>query len=256
MYRKRYRRGTRYRKRFRKRGGKVGRWRGRRYIGTRKPWRKLKTNFAVNDYRTVVVSRQLGTFQVDRGTTGGSNAIFKCNYDDLMQEDWSDLTEKYEQFYVKDITFVIEPKTISTSNITIRVDNNNIPYLVARPTDPNDVQPSVTDISKLRMTSAKYIPIMKKRRTRINVTPVVTIQSTFSDAAGGSSVEYKAERYRRLPWLNTTTDGRSINFAQINITRPQLDTTEPLPDGFQLSWGVSVYATVKMRGNKNNIIPV
>ena len=112
----------------------------------------MNTNFAINDYRTVRICRQLGTFQLDASTAGGSNSIFKVNYNDLAEDDWKVLKDTYEQFYVKNITFVLEPKTISTSNATVGVDVNNIPYLVVRPTDPNDVQPGVSDISKLRMT--------------------------------------------------------------------------------------------------------
>lgn len=238
------RRSLKYGRRY-NRPRKVGRRRGRRFTGGgARAGRPLNTNFARNDYRTVRVCQRIGEIRSSVGQPFNTYT-FGVDYDTLMEQ-WPALRNTYRQYYVKNLSLVLEPRTIAKGATNIRITGKEIPYVVIRTLNPTTTTGTGSvNVELLRQTpGCRYIPMMGRKRTIHNIKPSTRIQRTFAV----EPTDVNSYKYERLPWLNTTAAGRTIQFAAVSYTTPDLANAGTTPD-FEMWWDVVAYATVTMRGN-------
>lgn len=220
---------------------------GRRYrSGPAKVGRSLITNFNRNDYKTFRAVQNLGEIEVKSGVLLQNNTRFICELDHWTTE-WADEIEKYSQFRMSNIQFVLKPRSVITSAHDMVVASNEIPYLTMRTVNPTDTEPALQSIPKLQQTpGVRYIPIQRKSRTVQNCAPMMTQLDSFVHTTGTSSYE----RQKIAGWMDITTSTKTLALSAIEVSVPAMSVVSPS----NLYWDVSVYATIHLRGNNTQLI--
>lgn len=239
---RRPRRGRRYAKRTtgKRRGG-------RRYrSGPARVGKSLRTNFQMNDHNKIRAVQNLGEIEVKSGPLVQNNTRFVCDLDHWTTE-WVDEIEKYSQFRMTDIQFVLKPRSVITSAHSVVCSTNQINHLSLRTVNPTDPPLAMQSIPKLQQTpGVRYIPLQRKARTIQNCAPMMTQLDSFVTTVGTDSFE----RQKTVGWIDITTDTKTLPLAAIEVTVPGMDTVTPT----NLFWDVSVYATIHLRGNKTQLV--
>lgn len=208
-----------------------------------------------NDYRTLRVVKEVGFFDVGQDTTlVNNNARFVCSLDHWTTE-WSREIEAYEEFKISNIQFVIQPRTMAldTNATANHVYLGEIPYLAARVVNPNSPVSSQLLADDVRHTPGfRFLPFNTKKRFVINATPGLKVRSTVIDdtsSASGNSV--LVDRHIRMPWLKIDSVTKALDLAAIEIRKPRFDNAT----GQAFKFDVRCYATLRLRGNKDELVP-
>lgn len=227
--------------------GTLRRRRGRRYMGKKANiGRRLNTNFTRNDYRTVRVSKRIGDILVAEGIPLANNSRW-VNHLDHWTTEWAREIESYEEFRFKDVQFVIEPRSVVTGATRIEMQAGELPYLAAHEVTAGAAALNNVDKQLMQNTPGyRFIPVQTKRRHVINVTPQIVVNDSLTDGAGSLSVQ----RIRRAGWMKVTTDTKTLDQGVVEIRRPALATGA----GNQIAFDVYVYATLMLRGNKDELV--
>lgn len=236
------------RPRYKKRPfGTLRRRRGRRYIGKKANISKrLITNFTRNDYRTLRVSHRIGDILLTEGTPLANNSRW-VNHLDHWTTEWGREIEAYEEFRFKDVQFVIEPRSVITGASRIEMAAGELPYLGVH--EVVGGAPALNNIEKSKMANTpgyRFIPVQTKRRHVFNVTPQVVVQDSVLDV----STLLPIPRVKRAGWMKINTDTKTLDQGIIEIRRPALVTGV----GNQLAYDIYVYATIMLRGNKEELV--
>lgn len=237
------------RRRFKgKRKGATYKRRGRRYTSRRVSlYKRLNTNFTVNDYRKY---RSTFAYGIDLGAKEGTaeqnNFAFEIRPDFFAQ--FTDNKDDYREFKLTNIQFAIEPRSLVTGAQAIRVQNLELPYLAARTAASSSTAPLFLSHDDVRRTPGyTFIPLMRKKRTVINFKPYVRIRDTVIQAGSDSLLE----RTMPMPWLQTDVEASSLNYGRLELRVPTLDNQ----NGDELRWSVRMYATILFRGAVKSVVP-
>lgn len=242
------------RRRFKgKRKGATYKRRGRRYTSRRVSlYKRLNTNFAVNDYRKYRSTFAYGTDLIVKEGNNDPNPIEQNNFSFEIRPDFlaqfTDNKDDYREFKLANIQFVIEPRSLVTGSQAIRVQNLDIPYLAARTTASTSTAPTVLAHYDVRKTPGyTFIPLMRKKRTVINFKPYIRIRDTVIQAGPDSVLE----RTMPMPWLQTDVEASSLDYGRLEVRVPTLDNQ----NGDELRFSVRMYATILFRGAVKSVVP-
>lgn len=233
----------------------LGKRRGTRYTGARKNMgKKLNINFTRNDVRSLRVQKLIsGTLAIQEGSLLFNNTRYTLALSHWVSE-WDDEISRYTEYRFTDCQFVLRPRNISTSSMTVQVTTGHVPYFALRTVNP--IGPLVQLISQQKMQQTpgvRYIPLLRKARTIQNVIPSYTQRITALDGGGNPTVALT--QHKAMPWITIGSTANLIEFAAIEITRPEVQV---LRDGSNtarsLDYDVEVYATLHLRGNKDQLI--
>lgn len=227
---------------------RVGKRRGRRYTSRRARVNKaLNTNFGRNDVKSLRLVQSLGEIDVAEGAPLANNQRFVCHLDHWTTR-WSRVIEAYEEFKFKDIQFVITPRTVATGSFKAQVLPNDIKYLALRTVNPTAAAFGNITVEKVRETPGfRFIPLQRKARTIQNVNPSLEADTTVTNESGGMT---SITRHMKLPWMKVETVTKALDVAAIEVVRPGLATL----NGDSFKYDVSVYATLMLRGNNDELI--
>lgn len=228
------RKGRTYKKRgtrFRQRG-----------VATR---RKLNTNFARNDYRTLrCVAEFPGQVVVNQQADTENTVNFAISPTLFPQFETN--KGRFSEFKLTNVQFVIEPRSVLTGGQAIRVKHNEIPYLATRFIASADDAPTLVDMGDIRRTPGyTFVPLGKKSRTIVNVRPTMVERTTIEQPGQ----DLKLYHSRSVPYMSTDSTALQGTFA---VTHPSLDEQ----NGDELRYDVRCYATLHLRGNLEDIVPV
>lgn len=230
----------------------IGRRRGGQRYGrrARKVGMSLKANFQMNDRKSIRVVQNVGEISVAEGALLSNNIRFICELDSWTTE-WADEIEKYTQFRMSDIQFVIKPRNIVTSGAEFRVATNQINNFAIRTVLGTDTIVPLMSIPELQQTpGVRYIPLQKKSRTIYNCDPTYQRIDTFVHSSGSSSFE----RVMKMGWTDITSQTKTLTLAAIEVTKPVMDRVRFDGIAGSLFWDVTVYATIHLRGNKDQLV--
>lgn len=222
--------------------------RGRRYTGRRtRQFKKLNTNVSINDFAKIRAVTNLGSVILTEGSPLSNNDRFAVSLSSWATQ-WARKIDAYEQFKITNVQFVINPRSVVTGASRIEVAGGEIPYLCIR--EVNTVGPKLLIVTadEIRSTPGyRFIPLQKKRRTVINVTPSLYQVDTYVNHL---SLNTTYGHNKSMPWMNIDTQSKELQLGGIEIYRPKLN----IGQGNQLAWDVSVYCTILLRGNKEELI--
>lgn len=244
-YRRRGRRTFGRRRRFSsRRFVRKPRWTGRRF--NKRAFRKgLDTNFARNDRDSVRSMTFVDTLTVNDAITIVNNSTYRVN-GNLVKANFADQFDKYDEFKMSKIQFVIQPRVCGNSNGNYIVGVANLPYLLVREGDPARGNTNTLNYNDALQTPGyRFVHIMKKKRSVFNVTPGMKIEETvMSDAAA-----VKVLRHKHVGWLKTDTVGVDFDQASLEILRPPLNLGTD-----DLIYDIYCYITCNFRGNKIDLV--
>lgn len=236
--------GRRSSKRFGKAG--VGRRRGLRFTSRGAKNKALNTNVARNDVRSLRLVKNLGDIELNEGTLTQNNFRYVCQLAHWTTS-WTRVIEAYEEFKFKDVQFVLVPRTIKASDMNITVKANEIPYLAVRQVEPISGAILLLAPDKVRRTPGfRFLPLGTKKRIVHNVKPSIVTQINVTTPSVGTAID----SHMAMPWLKVDTETKLLDFAAIEIRKPEIETL----NGKSIRFDVMVYATLMLRGNNEELI--
>lgn len=242
--RRRFRARRRMRRRSNYKRVKTPVWTGARY-NKRAIRHSLNTNFKRNDYDSVRVMAIVGSFVVD-GTFATNNLTFVVN-GGHVQANFPDQFNKYEEFRLTNIQYVVQPRTVGKNQSTFNMIPGHIPYLLVREGDPADTGATSVLFSDALITPGyRYVPLMSNKRTVFNVTPGMTVLENVAEFGAPTPLA----RRKAIGWLKTTADSIGFDQAQLEIVKPAFSIGSDT-----LDYDVYCYLTCHFRGNHVDIVP-
>lgn len=189
----------------------------------------------------------VGTVSVREGAVLTNTQRFEIRLSSWTTE-WAAEIDRYTQWKFANIQFVIEPRSVATGASNIRVATNEIPYLVVRSVVPSQPAVFTRSIQKLRQTpGCRYIPLLRKARVVHNINPTYNQVDTIDHPNGSTSMT--TLRSSRMPWMEIDSALSDVPFGAIEITKPTLDSI----NGDGLNYDIRVYASIYLRGNKDEL---
>lgn len=230
----------------------TGRFRGRRYTQRRvNRYRGLNTNVTRNDYRILRVSKSVGTLDIGRDASLLQNNFRFPVHLDHWTTQWSREIEAYDEFKLKDVQFVLIPRTVAhataepASNV---VKTGQIPYIAARVVNPNEVAITSLTPAEIRATPGfRFLPFWSKRRMVMNAAPGIRIESAVHNETG---LVAPVDRHRPMPWMRIDANTKALDLAAIELVKPEFESS----NGQIWKFDIYVYATIMLRGNKEELI--
>ena len=244
--------GRRYKKPRRFTRRTLGRYRGRRYTQKRiGRYRALNTNVTRNDFRTLRVTAHSGSLEIGRDTALIQNNFrYICHLDHWTTQ-WSREIEAYDEFKITNVQFVLTPRSVyqATSNGAQNVVNlGEIPYMAVRVVNPNAPASVTLTSGEVRVTPGfRFLPFTSKKRFVVNVKPGLKLESSVLNEAGSPT---EIERHISMPWMKIDAATKALDLAAIEIRKPLFESA----NGQIFKWDIRVYATLQLRGNKDELI--
>ena len=209
----------------------------------------LNTNVTRNDYRTLRVQNYCGEIIAgadDTLTVNNFRFPLSLGY---WTSAWMREINAYNEFRFSNVQFVLTPRTIYPSQATTgnTCDANEIPYLAVRHINANSATQDFLSSEEVRRTPGyRFLKLTSRRRFIINAKPSIRVSEEVINQQGGITEVIK---HRPMPWTEITPATTSLNVAAIEIRKGTFNT-----GGQRFHWDVSVYATLHLRGNKEELI--
>lgn len=129
------------------------------------------------------------------------------------------------------------------------VKHGEIPYIAVREVNPTNFLYNHLRPEEVRETPGyRFVPFTRKKRTIINCQPQLKTERDCFNEVGTSGV--KINSHLKAPWMEITPSTKSLALTGIEVRRPEMETNSTMV----YYYDVMVYATLHLRGNKDELI--